>query len=168
MTRSSGQAVPRDVEERIIRNALNSAKDAQEVQAVFEYRSKFPLLASPDTPSTVASKVDSYHAPSSPTPVVSSHSFLSGSRRYDYFYRPPVGDHYVPGYIRLDGTSVRGHHKTDSDDSFWNNYSSKGNINPYTGQTGKKTPWASRHSGSGWVNSYYRSDGTYVSGHYRN
>ena len=62
------------------------------------------------------------------------------SQYYDYNYRPPIGHHYVQGYYRRDGTYVSGHFKTDADDSFWNNWSSRGNINPYTGKTGSKVP----------------------------
>jgi len=63
-----------------------------------------------------------------------------GSRRYDYNYRPSVGNHYVRGYFRKDGTYVSGHRRTNRDDSFWNNWSSRGNTNPYTGRIGTKTP----------------------------
>ena len=47
---------------------------------------------------------------------------------YDPAYRPLVGDHYVQGYFRRDGTYVRGHYRTNADDSFWNNWSSQGNV----------------------------------------
>lgn len=92
----------------------------------------------------------------------------SSNRYYDYYYRPPVGEHYVSGYVRRDGTYVQGHMKTDSDDSFWNNWSSEGNINPYTGAVGHRNT-SSGHSTGGpiYVRGYVRSDGTYVSGHYR-
>jgi hypothetical protein len=62
------------------------------------------------------------------------------SRYYDYNYRPPVGEHYVGSYTRRDGTFVSGHYRTNRDDSFWNKYSSYGNINPHTGRTGYKLP----------------------------
>jgi hypothetical protein len=42
--------------------------------------------------------------------------------------------------MRMDGTFVSGHYRTNRDDSFWNNYSSHGNINPHTGRTGYKLP----------------------------
>ena len=61
-------------------------------------------------------------------------------RYYDYSYRPNVGSHYVDGYYRGDGTYVSGHYKTNPDSSFWNNWSSKGNTNPYTGILGSKKP----------------------------
>lgn len=89
-------------------------------------------------------------------------------RYYDYNYRPSVGDHYVDGYFRSDGTYVQGHRRTNRDDSFWNNYSSYGNINPYTGRRGTRLPPSGGYSfGSTYVGGYFRSDGTYVQGHTR-
>lgn len=67
-------------------------------------------------------------------------STLGYSHYYDFNYRPSVGDHYVRDYTRRDGTYVQGHYQTNADDSFWNNYSSYGNVNPYTGHTGYKLP----------------------------
>jgi hypothetical protein len=43
---------------------------------------------------------------------------------------------YVSGYYRKDGTYVEPHHRSDADGNLFNNYSSQGNYNPYTGQTG--------------------------------
>lgn len=48
-------------------------------------------------------------------------------------------DKYVNGYTRSNGTYVQGHMRSDVDSSFGNNYSTKGNVNPYTGQIGTKT-----------------------------
>ena len=62
------------------------------------------------------------------------------SRYHDYNYRPPVGEHFVPGHFRADGVYVRDHFKTNPDDSGWNNWSSKGNLNPHTGAIGTKIP----------------------------
>jgi len=47
-------------------------------------------------------------------------------------------DVWVDGYYRSDGTWVRGHYRSDPNGYFWDNYSSYGNINPYTG--GNKDP----------------------------
>jgi len=62
------------------------------------------------------------------------------SRRYDYDYRPSVDSHYVKPHTRRDGTYVEGHMRTNRDRSFWNNMSSYGNTNPYTGRTGTRLP----------------------------
>jgi hypothetical protein len=71
----------------------------------------------------------------------------SPSRYYDPTYRPPVGEHYVSGYTKKDGTTVSGYYRTNRDDSFWNNYSAKGNVNPHDGKVGTKLPpLSSTHS----------------------
>ena len=64
----------------------------------------------------------------------------SPSGRYDPSYRPPVGDHYVRPHLRSNGTYVEGYRRTDADSSFYNNYSTQGNANPYTGERGYKKP----------------------------
>ena len=45
-------------------------------------------------------------------------------------------DQYVNGYVRHDGTYVQPHYQTAPDQYRYNNYSSQGNTNPYTGQAG--------------------------------
>jgi hypothetical protein len=65
------------------------------------------------------------------------------SKYYDYNYRPPVGQHYVAGHYR-NGTYVSGHYRTNPDDSFWNNWSSRGNVNPHTGRVGTRQPGGTR------------------------
>ena len=112
--------------------------------------------------SPVSSSTSSRYTP----PVVSSAA--SYGRYYDYGYRPSVGEHYVSPHIRSDGTFVQGHWQTDADSSFWNIWSSSGNLNPHTGSTGTKLPpYSSSYGGSGYVGGYTRSDGTYVAPHFR-
>ncbi len=48
-------------------------------------------------------------------------------------------DTYVKGYVRKDGKYVEPHFRSESDGKFENNYSTKGNTNPYTGKKGTKT-----------------------------
>jgi hypothetical protein len=48
-------------------------------------------------------------------------------------------DVYVRGYIRSDGTYIMPHHRSAPDKSFWNNWSTQGNVNPYTGKLGART-----------------------------
>lgn len=55
------------------------------------------------------------------------------------FANVAFADVYVNGYYRKDGTYVQPHHRSNSDGNFYNNYSTQGNVNPYTGQTGYKT-----------------------------
>lgn len=47
-----------------------------------------------------------------------------------------IADQWVNGYTRSDGTYVQGHYRSDSNGTVRDNYSYKGNTNPYTGQTG--------------------------------
>lgn len=50
-------------------------------------------------------------------------------------------DVYVGGYFRKDGTYVQPHHRTAPNNSTLDNYSTKGNTNPYTGQKGTIDPY---------------------------
>lgn len=51
---------------------------------------------------------------------------------------------YQRGYVRKNGTYVSGHFKSNSDSSKFNNYSTKGNRNPYTGKKGYKNPYKAK------------------------
>jgi hypothetical protein len=46
----------------------------------------------------------------------------------------------VRPYTKKDGTMVDGHHRSAPDGSKSNNWSSKGNVNPFTGKPGTKDP----------------------------
>jgi hypothetical protein len=46
------------------------------------------------------------------------------------------GDVYVKGYFRKDGTYVPPHYRSDPDGNLQNNWSTYGNVNPYTGKVG--------------------------------
>ncbi|HTC00148.1 MAG TPA: hypothetical protein VK705_05650 [Ferruginibacter sp.] len=46
----------------------------------------------------------------------------------------------VRSYTKRNGTNVNSYHRTAADKTQRNNYSSKGNTNPYTGKKGYKTP----------------------------
>lgn len=52
-----------------------------------------------------------------------------------------LADTYVNGYTRKDGTYVVPHYRSDPDSSPYNNYSTQGNTNPYTGKRGSKSPY---------------------------
>lgn len=60
----------------------------------------------------------------------SSHSFSTPSHS--------SGDHYTSGYTRHDGTHVSGYHATNPNTTRNDNYSTRGNLNPYTGEIGTK------------------------------
>ncbi|MGF6412374.1 hypothetical protein OKW37_004044 [Paraburkholderia sp. MM5482-R2] len=47
---------------------------------------------------------------------------------------------YVSGYTRSNGTYVAGHHQTNPNGTKYDNWSSKGNVNPYTGKEGTVDP----------------------------
>ena len=47
----------------------------------------------------------------------------------------------VRGYYKSNGTYVQPYYRSDPDGSTWNNWSTKGNINPYTGKRGTKNAW---------------------------
>lgn len=47
----------------------------------------------------------------------------------------------VRGYIKNNGTYVAPHYKTPPNKSKFDNYSTKGNINPYTGKKGSVDPF---------------------------
>jgi hypothetical protein len=48
------------------------------------------------------------------------------------------GDHLVRGYTKADGTYVAPHYQTNPNNTRADNYSTQGNVNPYTGQPGTK------------------------------
>ena len=50
-----------------------------------------------------------------------------------------AGDHAISGYLTSRGTFVQPSHATNPDGTRANNYSAKGNVNPYTGQAGTKS-----------------------------
>lgn len=49
-----------------------------------------------------------------------------------------VADEFVNGYIRSDGPYVAPHMRSSPNSTRFDNYSSQGNTNPYTGQRGSQ------------------------------
>lgn len=47
---------------------------------------------------------------------------------------------HVRGYVRKDGTYVAPHVRSAPNNSTYDNYNTKGNVNPYTGQAGTQNP----------------------------
>jgi hypothetical protein len=47
-------------------------------------------------------------------------------------------DTYVKKYTRKDGTEVKNHFRTEANDTESDNYTAKGNVNPYTDKKGAK------------------------------
>lgn len=51
-----------------------------------------------------------------------------------------IADQYVNPYLRSDGSYVQGHMRSSPNNSQYDNWTSKGNSNPYTGQRGYSDP----------------------------
>lgn len=47
-----------------------------------------------------------------------------------------LADQYVQPHVRKDGTYVEGYNRSSPNSNLYDNYSSQGNSNPYTGQRG--------------------------------
>jgi hypothetical protein len=50
--------------------------------------------------------------------------------------------HYVSGYTTKNGVYVPPHHATNPNDTKLDNWSTRGNVNPYTGKAGTVDPYA--------------------------
>ena len=48
--------------------------------------------------------------------------------------------HSVHGYSKRDGTYVQPHHQTNPNSTTRDNYGTRGNVNPYTGKVGTRSP----------------------------
>lgn len=58
----------------------------------------------------------------------------------------------VNGYYRKNGTYVQPHQRSNADGNPWNNYSTRGNTNPYTGKRGTVDPCRENPYASGCYN----------------
>jgi len=56
---------------------------------------------------------------------------------------------YIQGYCKKDGTCVDGHFRTRPNDTAYDNYSSRGNINPNTGRISSQEVEIPSTSGQG-------------------
>lgn len=55
---------------------------------------------------------------------------------------PALAQVHVKGYTKKDGTYVAPYYRSSPNNSVSDNYSTKGNVNPYTGKAGTKDPYA--------------------------
>lgn len=51
------------------------------------------------------------------------------------------GSHSVSGYTRSNGTYVAPHHATNPNGTKSDNWTTRGNVNPYTGRPGTRSPY---------------------------
>lgn len=49
-------------------------------------------------------------------------------------------DTWVNGYMKSNGTYVAGYYRSSADGTTNNNWSTQGNVNPYTGKIGTRNP----------------------------
>ncbi len=73
-------------------------------------------------------------------------------------------DVYVNGYYRSDGTYVQPYYRTAPNNTILDNYSTKGNVNPYTGQPGTVNPYSGSNNPYGGDNSLYGGYGNQSGG----
>jgi hypothetical protein len=52
---------------------------------------------------------------------------------------------HVNGYYRTDGTYVQPHYRSSPNNTVYDNWSTRGNVNPYTGQVGTRNDNDIRH-----------------------
>lgn len=55
---------------------------------------------------------------------------------------PRAGAVHVRGYVTRNGTYVAPHYRSAPDHNPFNNWSTRGNVNPYTGKSGTKDPYS--------------------------
>lgn len=65
---------------------------------------------------------------------------LSGGGSGLYGTGSNPNNHYVQPHITSNGTAVQGHHQTNPNNTQLDNYSARGNVNPFNGAIGTRTP----------------------------
>lgn len=61
---------------------------------------------------------------------------------------PAMSQVHVKGYVKSDGTYVAPHYRSNPNSSTFDNYSTKGNVNPYTGKVGTVDPYRTSTTGT--------------------
>lgn len=69
-----------------------------------------------------------------------------------------LADVSVRGYHRKDGTYVQPHHRSDPNHTTKDNWSTRGNINPYTGKIGTQDPEHRKNESNRNFNHFDRSN----------
>jgi len=57
-----------------------------------------------------------------------------------------AADEYVRGYTHSNGTFVEPHYRSSPNNTAYDNWSTKGNVNPYTGEAGTRNPYGSSNN----------------------
>jgi hypothetical protein len=52
-----------------------------------------------------------------------------------------TSEHHVSSYVKQNGTHVDSHQSTNANSTKLDNWTTKGNVNPYTGKEGTKSPY---------------------------
>lgn len=68
---------------------------------------------------------------------------------------------YVNGYTKSNGTYVKGHYRTAPNNTINDNYSTKGNTNPYTGKQGTVPRETNTYSTPSYNSTYKAPTSTY-------
>ena len=69
---------------------------------------------------------------------ISSNAVARGQTGGSYYgTRTPT---HVNGYTKRNGTYIQPHYRTPPNNTKLDNWSTKGNVNPYTGKAGTKNP----------------------------
>jgi hypothetical protein len=69
-----------------------------------------------------------------------SFAFGGAASAQGYGYGSNPYSHTTQGYTNQYGTYVQPHEQTNPNGTQYDNYSTRGNYNPYTGRTGTRTP----------------------------
>lgn len=72
--------------------------------------------------------------------IIIAFAFLTFSQFHDLSAQTNPNHVYVSGYHRADGTYVPAHYRTAPNHTAWDNFSTIGNVNPYTMETGTVVP----------------------------
>jgi len=59
---------------------------------------------------------------------------------------PALADTSVNGYYRSNGTYVEPYHRSDPNGNVYDNWSTRGNVNPYTGESGTRNPYPNNNN----------------------
>jgi hypothetical protein len=68
---------------------------------------------------------------------------------------------HVRGYTTRDGTYVAPHYRSSPDGTTLNNWSTRGNVNPYTGQVGTRNPYSQPSTSNPYSGGLYTPRSSY-------